>query len=110
MIRTKEILHKQKSQRRLKSEIKRIKKKLPRFVVWFLFFVFISLYFFEDNFFHFFGNSVNIVLGLVISLSLFLLFFILRSYILIKSKQKESKEIGVQLYNLMKLESEAKDE
>ena len=99
-----EIIIKQKQQNELKAEVQEMKKKLPKYVLGFIFFVAVSLYFLEDKFFHFFGNSVNFVISAVVLLCLFSLFFILRSYIVIKKKQKESKAIGSQLYNLMKLE------
>ena len=99
-----EILSKQKKQNELKAEVQQIKNKLPKYILGFIFFVAVSLYFLEDKFFDFFGNSANFIFSTVIILCLFTFFFILRSYIVIKKKQKESKEIGVQLYNLMKLD------
>jgi hypothetical protein len=99
-----EILIKQKKQNELKAEVQEMKKKLPTYIIGFIFFVAVSLYFLEDKFYHFFGNSANFILIAVIILCLFSFLFILRAYIVIKKKQKESKAIGVQLYNLMKLE------
>ncbi len=110
MNKSKEILNYQKKQNALKSEVKKIKKKLPTYIIGFVFFVVVSLYFLEDKFYAFFGNNVNYIIGLVILLSLFSLFFLLRSYIKIKNKQKESKAIGSKLYKLMKLDSNTNNE
>ena len=110
MDKNKEILNKQKRQNELKHEVKKIKKKLPSLIIGFIFFTFISLYFLEDKFYQFFGNSVNFVRSSVIILGVFTLFYILRSYMKIRKKERESKEIGSQLYKLMKLEVETRNE
>jgi len=99
-----QILLKQKRQNELKNEIRKLKKKLPSLIIGFIFFVFVSLYFLEDKFYHFFGNSVNFIFSTVILLCIFSLTFILKNYIKTKKKQKEVKNIGIQLYKLMKLE------
>ena len=105
-----EILNKQKRQSQLKKEVQDIKKKLPSFIIGFIFFVAVSLYFLENKFYKFFGNSVNFIIGIVIFLCIFSLFFVLRSYKIIKKKEQESKAIGAQLYHLMKLEVAPKNE
>lgn len=110
MDKNKEILNKQKRQNELKHEVKKIKKKLPSLIIGFIFFTFISLYFLEDKFYQFFGNSVNFVRSSVIILGVFTLFYILRSYMKIRKKERESKAIGSQLYKLMKLEVETRNE
>jgi predicted membrane channel-forming protein YqfA (hemolysin III family) len=105
-----EILNKQKRQSQLKKEVQDIKKKLPSFIIGFIFFVAVSLYFFEQKFYEFFGNSVNFIIAIVIFLCLFSLFFVFRSYRIIKKKEKEAKTLGSQLYHLMKLEVAPKNE
>ncbi|WP_158838646.1 hypothetical protein [Polaribacter sp. L3A8] len=110
MDKNKEILFKQKKQNELKLEVQQMKNKLPKYIVGFIFFVAVSLYFLEDNFFHFFGNGVNFVMSAVVLLCSFLFLFLLKSYITINKKQKESKDLGIQLYNLMKLEENTVDE
>lgn len=105
-----EILNKQKRQNELKHEVKEIKKKLPSLIIGFVFFTFISLYFLEDRFYQFFGNNANFAMSGAIILGVFTLFYIYRSYLKIKKKQKEAKLIGAQLYKLMKLEVETKNE
>ena len=110
MDKNKEILNQQKRQNQLKSEVIEIKKRLPTFIIGFIFFTFISLYFLEDKFYQFFGNSVNFFRTIIIFLGLFSLFFIFRSYSKIKKKQKESKLIGAKLYKLMKLEIDEENE
>lgn len=110
MDKNKEILDKQKKQSQLKKEVKNIKKKLPSYIIGFIFFVAVSLYFLEDKFYKFFGNSVNFIIGIVITLCLFSLFFIFRSYNVIKKKEQQAKAIGAQLYHLMKLEVTPKNE
>jgi hypothetical protein len=110
MEKNKEILKKQKKQSELKKEVLDIKKKTPSYIVGFVLFVAIGLYFLEDKFYQFFGNSVNFIIGIVIFLCLFSLFFIYRSYKIIKKKELESQEIGVQLYQLMKLDVTPKNE
>ncbi|KGL64328.1 hypothetical protein [Polaribacter sp. Hel1_85] len=110
MDKNKEILNKQKRQTELKQEVKDIKKKLPTFIIGFIFFTIVSLYFLENKFYQFFGNSVNFVIGIVIFLCIFSFFFIFTSYLQIKKREKESRIIGSQLYQLQKLEVEPKDE
>ena len=110
MDKNKEIIKKQKKQSQLKKEVKAIKKKLPKFIIGFIFFVAVSLYFSENKFYDFFGNSVNFIIGIVIFLCLFSLFFVFRSYHIIKKKEKEAKTLGSQLYHLMKLEVAPKNE
>lgn len=110
MDKNKEILNKQKRQNEIKKEIKEIKKKLPSFLIGFIFFTVVSLYFLEEKFYLFFGNSVDFVRAIVILLGVFSLGFVLKSYLKIKKKEKESKAIGSQLYKLQKLEVDQKNE
>ena len=60
MDKKKEILNKQKRQSEIKKEIKEIKKRLPSFIIGFIFFTLVSLYFLEEKFYQFFGNSVDL--------------------------------------------------
>lgn len=110
MEKSKEILNKQKKQNKLKKEVKNIKKKLPSFIIGFIFFSAISLYFLEDKFYSFFGNSVNLVIAIVILFSIICFIFLYNNFMKIKKKEKESKILGSELYKLMKLEKETKDE
>ena len=110
MNKNKEILKKQKTQNKIKKEVKAIKKMLPSYIIGFIFFAIVGLYFLEDKFYHFFGNSVNLVIGFVILLTIVCLFFLFNSFIKIKKKEKESKVLGSELYKLMKLEKLTKDE
>lgn len=110
MVKSSEILSQQKKQKVLKNEIKVIKKKLPTYIIGFIFFATISLYFLENSFYSFFGKNVDFIIPIIILLSLFSLFFLLRSYYTIKKKQKEAKSIGSKLYKLMKLDVDTKNE
>ena len=110
MEKNKEILKKQKRQSALKEEVQEIKRKTPSYIIGFILFVAVGLYFLEDKFYQFFGNSVNFIIGIVIFLCLFSLFLVYRSNKKIKKKELESQEIGVQLYQLMKLEVTPKNE
>lgn len=110
MDKNREILKQQKKQNILKAEIKVIKKKIPTYLIGFVFFVIVSLYFLEDKFYHFFGNSVDVIIAVVVLLSVFSLLIVIRFYIKIKQKQKEAKAIGSKLYKLMKLDAEANNE
>ena len=92
MNKTKDIVNQQKKQRALKAEIKEIKKKLPTYIIGFVLFACISLYFLEDKFYAFFGNSVDFVRVIVIISGLFSLFFIFKSYLKIKKKEKNLKQ------------------
>ncbi|RCS27668.1 hypothetical protein DUT90_06060 [Polaribacter sp. WD7] len=100
----KEIVTLQKKQKNIKKEIQVVKKKLPTYVIAFLFFASISLYFLEERFYNFFGNSVKLVIIIILIASVIFLLFLIKLYINIKTKQKESKNIGSKLYKLMKLE------
>ena len=104
MSKNKEIVALQKKQKAIKREISYLKKKLPTFIVGFILFTFVSLYFLEDKFYKFFGNGVKAIIGVVILSGCFCLFLIYRNYRKIKTKTAASKNIGIQLYNIMKLE------
>ena len=104
MDKNKEILFKQKRQNELKIQILKLKKKLPSLIIGAIFFVAVSLYFLEDKFYHLFGNSVNFIFSAVILLGIFSTFLLLYGYFKIKIKEKEIKEIGIQLYKLNRLE------
>ncbi|WP_299061960.1 TIGR00366 family protein [uncultured Polaribacter sp.] len=109
MNKQKEIRNKQKQQSELRNEVKKIKKKLPTYIIGFIFFAFIGLYFLEEKFYQLFGNSVNFVFSVVVMICLFSLFFILKSYFKIKKKKIAAKIIGAQLYELMKLEVDSEN-
>ncbi len=100
----KEIVTLQKKQKSIKKEIQVVKKKLPTYIIVFLFLASISLYFLEESFYKFFGNSVKLIMVVVLVASFIFLLFLIKLYINIKTKQKESKTIGSKLYKLMKLE------
>ena len=110
MDKNKEILNKQKRQNELKNELKKSKKNIPSFIIGFIFFATISFYFLEDKFYLYFGNSVSFVRVIIIFLGLFSLFFGIKGYIKIRQKENEVKSIGSQLYKLLKLDEETKDE
>lgn len=110
MNKNREILEHQKKQNALKTEVKEIKKKLPTYIIGFLFFATVSLYFLENTFYDYFGNSVNLIIIIVIVLSIISFSILTRSYIKVKQLQRKSKSIGTILNKLMKLESETKDE
>ncbi|WP_159951430.1 hypothetical protein [Polaribacter septentrionalilitoris] len=110
MSKNKEILEHQKKQNTLKTQVKEIKRKLPTYIIGFLLFAFVSLYFLENTFYNYFGKNVNLIIIIVVILSVFSLFILIRSYLKVKQLQRESKSIGSKLYKLMKLETETKDE
>ena len=110
MNKNREILKHQKKKNALKTEVRGLKKKLPTYIIGFLFFVSVSLYFLENTFYDYFGNSVEFLIIIVVVLSIISLLFLTKNYLKIKQLQRESKSIGIKLYKLMKLESETKNE
>lgn len=104
MNKSKEILHHQKKQKILKNEIQDIKNKLPKYILGFVLFTCINLYFLEDSFYKFFGNSVRLIISIVVVSSSIFLLYLIKMYFNIQAKQKESKALGSKLYKLMKLE------
>ncbi len=99
-----------KKQNELKKEVKFIKKKIPSYIIGFIFFTVVSLYFLEDNFYHFFGNSVNLVIGFVLLLTVVCFFFLFKNFLKIKKNESESKALGSELYRLMKLDKSNRNE
>jgi hypothetical protein len=99
-----EITRQQKKQTALKSEVKKIKKRVPIYIIAFILFGSISFFFLEYKFYHIYANNINTLMYIVSFLSFISFFLFLRSYVKIKKKQKEAKSIGYKLYNLMKLE------
>jgi DMSO/TMAO reductase YedYZ heme-binding membrane subunit len=99
-----EVVALEKLQRKLKKEIKTLKKRMPYYIIGFLFFGFIIFGLFDNNLNKYVGNSVNlfIVIG-IISCSLCLIYLIITSN-KIANRRKESKELGSKLYRIMKLE------
>ena len=110
MNRTAEILSKQKRQKQLKKEVKRMKKKIPVFFIGAIFFVGITLSLVEKKFNIFFHNHVDFIIGMLIFLGLFSLIFVLISDYITKKKIQKYKALGTELYHLMKLEISNKNE
>lgn len=110
MKKNKEIVLLQRKQKALKKEIEYLKKALPPFIVGFILFIFISLYFLEDKFYKLFGSSVKVIMSVVVISGAICLFFTYRNYKKIKSKRQQSKNIGIQLYDIMKLKDTSIDE
>ena len=110
MNRTAEILSKQKRQKQLKKEVKRMKKKIPVFFIGCIFFVSITLSIIEKKFNIFFHNNVDFIIGTLIFLCIFSLIFVLISDYITKKKIKKYKALGSELYHLMKLEIIEKNE
>ncbi|MEE9409191.1 MAG: hypothetical protein V3V28_14075 [Polaribacter sp.] len=105
-----EIVKQQAQQKVLKKEVESIKKKMPTYIVGFIFFTFLALYLFEDRFYQFFGNSVDFFRGTIILLGIFCLIFISKNYFSIKKKEKEIKNLSNKLYDLMKLDTKPENE
>jgi cytochrome bd-type quinol oxidase subunit 2 len=99
-----EVIALEKAQRKLKKEIKTLKKKMPYYIIGFLFFGVILFGLFDNNLNKYVGNSVNlfIIIG-ILSCSLCLIYLIITSN-KIAHRKKESKELGSKLYRIMKLE------
>ena len=103
MNKTAEILSKQRRQNQLKKEVKRMKKKIPSFFIGSIFLVAVTLSLIEKNYNVFFHNNVNFIIGMLISLCLFSLIFVLISDYIVKKKIQKYKALGSELYHLMKL-------
>lgn len=103
MNKTAEILSIQKRQNQLKKEVKRMKKKIPSFFIGSIFLVAVTLSLIEKNYNVFFHNNVNFIIGMLISLCLFSLIFVLISDYIVKKKIQKYKALGSELYHLMKL-------
>ncbi|WP_299056565.1 hypothetical protein [uncultured Polaribacter sp.] len=101
-----EILEKQKKQDQLKQEVKNYKKKLPSLLLLIVFTSALILYFFEDYIFSILGTHTLIKASFFLIISC--ISVILFSFIKIRQKEKETKSIGIELYNLMKLEVKQK--
>lgn len=94
----------QSRQKKIKKEIKKIKKRLPTIIIGFSFLTFIALYSLEDKFYKLFGNGVNYITSGVIFIGIVCLFLVYKSFNSIGRKEKENKTLGLKIYNLMKLE------
>lgn len=96
------IITKQKQQDQLKTEIQKMKNKIPKLILGFVLFVFVCFYLFGEN--NPLTNNIKIIIYSLTFLSALIFLMILRTFININKKEKYSKEIGVQIYNLMKLD------
>ena len=95
----------QEAQKLLKKEIKSLKKKIPYFIIGFIFFSIGCISVFEGKFNDLFGNSYNLILSIIVLLILTSIAYIILTAFKVKVKNSQIKTIGLQLYNMMKLKS-----
>lgn len=106
MTNNKEISKAQKKQKLIKSEINKIQKKIPVYIIAYLLVTILGIYFLEDPLYDFFGSSYNFILTISFICTFIFLVLIYRIILQITSKKKESKAIGTKIYRLMRLEKE----
>lgn len=105
MTKVNNILKEQKKQNQLKKEIAIIKKKTPIYVVLIIFIMFLFVFFLEDKIYKIFGNSIYFIVIsslTTIAMCLVLIFINIKR---IRRTERQIKEIGSNLYKLMKLEN-----
>ncbi|WP_299666428.1 hypothetical protein [uncultured Polaribacter sp.] len=101
-----QILLLQNKQKKLKADIKKIKKGIPIYLLGIVFLMFLAVFGLESIVYTFFGGTVNfIVISSLITLAL-CGFYFYKSQNKIKYKEKTAKAIGVKIYSLMKLKNE----
>lgn len=93
-------------QKRLKKEIKKYKKRTPYFIIGTIFLSVLIISLLDGLLDSYFGKIKDLTI-IVSSITVFIgLTFIFINYKNISVRRKESKEIGIQIYNQLKLKDE----
>jgi Ca2+/Na+ antiporter len=108
MNKIKKIVAHQKKQAALKKEVEKIKKTIPTYLVGIIFFMVIIFMITESNVYTYFGNTLNFIKISMLTTLLFCFIYLYQSKRRIREKKELSKNIGLQIYHLMKLENEQK--
>jgi len=95
----------QEEKKLLKAEIKSLKKKIPYFIVGFIFLSIGCISAFEGRLDKLFGNSYNLILSIIVALVFTSITYIILIAFKVKNKNSQIRTIGLQLYNMMKLKS-----
>ena len=100
------ILAIQREQKKLRREVKKIKKSIPINLIGIAFFSFLIIFGLESKVYHFFGGGVNFIkIGIIFTLFICIL-YVFFGFKKIKYKEKLLKSISTKLYRLMKLNNE----
>jgi uncharacterized membrane protein len=99
-----EVIALEERQRKLKKEVKQIKKRMPYYITGFFFFSFLIIGLFEGKLDKYIGDSINFIIIVGIVCCATCLVYLITLTKKVASKKKENKEIGSKLYRLMKLE------
>lgn len=94
----------------LVNQVKKIKSKLPAFIIGFALFTVVLIYYLVDKVYIHFGSTENFIKFGVLAYVSISLVYIFINYLSIQKKVKELKLISNRLYKLMKLEIEETNE
>ena len=90
-------------QRILKKENKKYIKRIPYYIFGFVFLTFGLIKLFDGKLNSLTGNSSNLIIIIVSIISLIALIYLITTYRKIKNNKKKIKDLGSQLYRIMKL-------
>lgn len=93
----------QSRQKRLEKNIKRRKKKMPYTIFGMILCVLIVVFLFEEKAYHLFGTSTKMIAIIGIVSIVIIAVYIILTLLRIRKTNIELKEIGNQLYNILKL-------
>jgi Ca2+/Na+ antiporter len=108
MDKIKNIVEYQRKQTALKKEIEKIKKTIPAYLIGIIFLMLLLFIAAESKVYTYFGSTLNFIKISMLTTLFFCFIYLYLSRKRIKEKEGLSKNIGLQLYHLMKLENEQK--
>ena len=104
MDKNKEIIKHRARQSVLKKEVKTIRNRFPKILVFLAVLTALSIYYLESKLYSYFGSGSNFVKVMIALFVIFSLIFIYTNIQKVKAKEKELKQINSKLYTLMKLD------
>lgn len=100
-----EIIEIQKKQNHLKKEIQRIRKARPKNITKVTFVMAVLIFILEHKLYPLFGNATNfVIIGISLTVLMIVCTYLYFTQKIVK-KERKIKNIGLQLYDIMRLEN-----
>ena len=110
MDKNKEIIKHRARQSILKKEVKSIKNRVPKILVFLAVLTALGVYYLEGRLYTYFGSGSNFVKAIIFLFIVVSLIYTYTSIKKVKFKEKELKQINSKLYTLMKLDVKDKND